>query len=1010
MPGALACHHAILNEKITAHGGYVFQIIGAAFCAAFSTVRDGLDAALAAQRALRDTDWGALDPIRVRMALHTGTAEVRVGEHTSGEYVSGLTLSRAARLLSAGHGGQILLSLPSVELVRNQLPSDVSLCDLDVHRLKDSICPEHIYQAVVPDLRSEFPPIKTLDTQPNNLPSQLTSFIGREQEIERIKELLAGTRLLTLTGAGGSGKTRLALRVASDLQDGFADGIRWVDLAPLADPSLLPQAIAKAMTTGEPTGRSLQDLILDLLRDQHLLLVLDNCEHLANACAEFVQDALCDAPHLHILATSRQPLAVIGEMLYPVPPLALPPASQVTEIMSFDSIRLFVERAQGILPGFILTPVNALPVAEICRRLDGIPLAIELASARVNTLTVEQIAARLDNCFALLTSTWHGVPSHHRTLRAAIDWSYSTLTTQEQVLLRRLSVFARGCTLEAVERVCAGEGISAEEIVDLLTSLVNKSLVVAETLKRGAARYRMLETIRQYAHDRLHEQGEGEAIRNRHLDYFLAFAEDVEPKLHGPDQDEWLDRLDRDHDNLRAALDWSLGEGRVEKGLRLAAALTWFWEMRTYWTEARQRTKALLSQPEAAPRTLARAKALLAVATMGGWGGINKQERPCVEELIAIARKHGAAGKRLLAYGLAELSHMIFYADLPGALSIIDEGLDIASSLHDEWLVAYLIMLRGWFSINANNLPMILEAMEESLRRFNSVGDRRMAMNVSALISFVYFKQGDLARARQDFENLLPIARQWRERRYLVFLLSWLGDIEWASGRYSLAKKYCTESLEIAREFGDKMLIAWDILDLGIVSLDEHNLDRARSLMAETLVLSRASELKNIVDVDWAIFGFACLAAVEKNARRAIQLLAFTDKLFKDINPAHIYAIERKRYLSLVREQVDQETFAAAWAEGCALSLEQAISIAEQELLAPPLPSPAPMPPDPNALTSRETEVLRLVAAGLSDAQVAAQLVISRRTVSTHLTAIYGKLGVGSRGAATRYALDHHLI
>jgi predicted ATPase/DNA-binding SARP family transcriptional activator len=386
-----------------------------------------------------------------------------------------------------------------------------------------------------------------------NLPNPLTSFVGREKEQRELRGLFEKTRLLTLTGAGGCGKTRLALRVASDLRDTYADGVCWVELAPLADATLLPQAIAQALNTVEQPGRALLDVILDLLHGKHLLLVLDNCEHLARACAEFAHDVLCDAPQVNILATSREPLAVTGEMLYPVAPLAVPPKSQVTEIAAFDAIRLFVERARGVLPNFALTSTNAQTVADICRRLDGIPLAIELASARVNALTVEQIAARLDDRFALLTSARHGVPSHHRTLRAALDWSYTFLSAQEQILLRRLSVFAGGFSLEAVETVCAdaetrGGGdaekdrlaasprhpLPVSSIVDGLSSLVNKSLVVAETLKPGEARYAMLETIRQYAGDKLRESGEGETIRNRHLDYFLRFAQDAEPRLQSP--------------------------------------------------------------------------------------------------------------------------------------------------------------------------------------------------------------------------------------------------------------------------------------------------------------------------------------------------------------------------------------------------------------------------------------------------------------------------------------------
>ncbi len=839
------------------------------------------------------------------------------------------------------------------------------------------------------------------------LPAQLTSFIGRERETAEVKHLRASSRLVTLTGAGGCGKTRLALRVSSDLMDTYAEGICWVDLAPLADATFLPQAIANVLNIGEPSGRALLDLVLDLLHDKRLLLVLDNCEHLASACAEFAHDALCDAPRISILATSREPLAVTGEVLYPVAPLALPPKSQVTDIAAYDSIRLFVERAQGVLPNFRLTSANALPVAEICRRLDGIPLAIELATARVNALTVEQIAARLDDSFALLTTAQHGVPLHHRTLRAALDWSYRTLSPQEQTLLRRLSVFAGGCTLEAVEQVCAGDGIASEQIVDGLSSLVNKSLVVAETLKWEAARYRMLETIRQYARDRLLESGESEAIRNRHLDYFLKFAEEVEPQLHGPDQVEWLDRLDNDHDNLRAALEWSLGGGRVEKGLRLAAALLWFWEMRTYWTEARQRVKTLLNQPEAAPRTLARANALLVVVSMGGFGGVNKQERPGAEELIAIAREHGAAGKRVLASGLAQLSHMVFYDDPLGAISIVDEGLEAAYALGDEWLIAFLIMLRGWYSTSAKDYPAALKAMGESLARFKSLGDKHWATIVSGLISYVHYEEGDLATARLEFEQILPFVREMRDRRAVLNLLSWLGAIELISGRDEMAERYYAECLEIAREIGDRMQITNGTFYLGFVSLHDNDLKSARLLFAETLALGNDLGLGY---EEWALFGFATVAAAEKKARRAIRLFAVTDHLFRGRGASRLDEVLYKRYLALAREQVDEEVFNAAWAEGCALPMERAIAEAEQEALTPP-PAPAPaLPHDPNALTRREIEVLRLVAAGLSDAQVAAQLVISRRTVSTHLTAIYGKLGVSSRSAATRYALDHNLI
>ena len=840
------------------------------------------------------------------------------------------------------------------------------------------------------------------------LPAPLTSFIGREREMREVKHLLASSRLVTMTGSGGCGKTRLALRVVTDLANQYADGVCWVDLAPLADANLLLRAVAKALNIAEQTGRALLDVIIDLLRVKCLLLVLDNCEHLASACAEFAHDALCDASQVSILATSREPLSVMGELLYPVAPLAFPPKSQKTDLAQFDSIRLFVERARGVLPNFTLTSANAQFVADICRRLDGIPLAIELASARVNALSVEQIAARLDDRFSLLTSARRGVPSHHRTLRAALDWSYDSLSAEERILLQRLSVFAGGCTLQAVEQVCEGDGTESEQIVCRLASLVNRSLVIAETLAPGEARYWMLETIRQYAGDKLRESGEGDTIRNRHLDYFLKFALEAESRLHGPEQNEWLDRLDSDHDNLRAALDWSCGEGRVERGLRLAAALLWFWEMRTYWTEGRERAKALLIQPEAAPRTLARANALLVVASMGGWGGVNKPERPSAEELITIAREQGAAGKRTLALGLAQLSHTMFYDDGPGAIALVDEGLDVASALHDEWLVAYLFMLKGFYFLHGDCGPAA-RTLEDSLRRFTALGDKFWANTFPALIGFVYYQQGDLARARQGFERYLTLAGELKDRGRLVVVLGWLGDTERASGKYDLAKRYFAEFLKIARQIGDKGKILDATYGLGFVSLYENDLNYARLLFAETLALRRELKLSTSLVVN-GLFAFACLAAAEKQAPRAARLFAVSECLYRDEHALPADVAEYKRYLALARTQLDEATFNATWEEGKQMTVEQAIEFTlkdEPETMSAPAPD---LPRDPDALTPRETEVLRLVAAGLSDAQVAAKLVISRRTVSTHLTAICGKLGVNSRSAAIRSALDRKLI
>ncbi|MGE5262825.1 MAG: tetratricopeptide repeat protein, partial [Acidobacteriota bacterium] len=747
----------------------------------------------------------------------------------------------------------------------------------------------------------------------------------------------------------------------------------------------------------------------------------------------------------------REPLAVIGELLYPVAPLALPPPSQATDIAPFDSVRLFVERARDVLPVFALTAANAIPVAEICRRLDGIPLAIELASARVNSLTVEQIAARLDDRFALLTSAKHGTPSHHRTLRAALDWSYGWLPVQEQTLLRRLSVFAGGCSLEAAEHVCAAErprsstpalplrsaagtivaggareipvaerkgaaegtaGRAPEPIVDGLSSLVSKSLVVAETLERGEARYRLLETVRQYARDKLLESGEGEEIRNRHLDYFLEFAEEIEPKLHGPDQVEWQERLDGDHDNLRAALEWSLHAGGVEKSSRLVKALAWFWVICGHCREGRMHAEELLAQPEAKAKNLIRANALLVAGiTTYTWNlGDTGASRRYFEELVMIAREHGASGNRLLALGLCYLSDLTFGDNLARSVSMMDESLAIARSLDEPWLIAHVLRFKSLLPHVKSENETSRKLREESLQLCRSIGDKRGIAESLVKLGQALLREHDYAGALRHIEQGLLYFRELRDRANAAGALIILGEVERADDRYDKAARYYSESLDICRELGSALTAKVALSNLAFVRLHDGNLESAKTLFAESHALAREGRDKELISMN--LLDSAAVMSVEKKARPAVTLFAVFETLL-EAGPLQTITdtdkAEYARYLALAREQLDQATFDAAWEEGKKMTMEQAFAIAGQETAAPP---PAPSPActhDPNALTPRERQVLCLLAAGFSDARIAENLVISRRTVSTHLTAIYGKLGVNSRSAATRYALDHHL-
>ncbi|HSG45359.1 MAG TPA: adenylate/guanylate cyclase domain-containing protein, partial [Anaerolineales bacterium] len=567
MPALLARHNEILNQAIEANNGYVFQIIGDAFCAAFHSASDALNASMDAQRALQSEAWNPA-PIKVRMGIHTGTAQLNDDEQYSGY----ATLASTQRIMSAGHGGQVLLSNITRELAGDGLPTDTEIIDLGEKRLKDLLRPERLYQLNISGPTTTFPPLKTLDSFPNNLPVHLTSFIGRESEIDEVKDKLKEHRLVTLTGSGGTGKTRLSLQVAAEVIEKFDHGIWFVELAPLTDPDLIPQTILSAIGIREQEGKTPLDLLKEYLSEKRTLIVLDNCEHLISASAQVVNELLRAAPRVKVLTSSREALGVRGEVSYPVPSLTLPNLNHLPAIeglSQYEAVRLFIDRALLVAPHFEVDKDNAPYIAQICHRLDGIPLAIELAAARAKVLSVDQISKRLDDRFRLLTGGARTALPRQQTLRALIDWSYDLLEENERLLLCRLSVFMGDWTLEAAEEVCEGDGIDSYDVLDLLSQLVNKSLVVVnEKSKSGETRYRMLETIRQYARDKLLETGGGDAVRDKHLAYFVKLTEQAEPELYRANQVFWINKLDDELDNIRAAVKMAIATD-AKSGLKI---------------------------------------------------------------------------------------------------------------------------------------------------------------------------------------------------------------------------------------------------------------------------------------------------------------------------------------------------------------------------------------------------------------------------------------------------------
>ncbi len=540
--------------------------------AAFDDAFDALAATVDLQQALADPASTHGISLHVRCGLHAGVVERRDNDFF------GSPVNRAARIMSAAHGGQVLLSQAVVDGMRQILPAAISLRDLGKVRLKDLLTPEHVYQVVHRDLRKEFPALRSLEATPNNLPQQVTSFIGREQALAELKRLLARVRLLTLTGSGGRGKTRLGLQVAAEFLERFPDGVWWVELSPLTDPDLVPQTVAMVLGLKETPGKPITQTLVEHLGDRRLLIMLDNCEHLLDSAARLVDTLLRQCQPLTILASSREALGIGGEQTYRVPSLSQPDPKQrhtPASVATFEAVQLFTDRALLARTDFQVTDQNASTVASICFRLDGIPLAIELAAARVRSLSADEINSKLDERFRLLTGGPRTALPRQQTLRSLIDWSYDLLRDPEKLLLQRLSVFAGGWLLEAAEQVCAYDGVEARDVLDLLTSLCDKSLVVVEQ-NDGDSRYRLLETVRQYSRERLLESGSGEAVRDQHRDYFLTLAEEVGPRLAGGDQAVWLRRLEAEHDNLRSSLEWSNAAAGPETGLRFCVALGQF--------------------------------------------------------------------------------------------------------------------------------------------------------------------------------------------------------------------------------------------------------------------------------------------------------------------------------------------------------------------------------------------------------------------------------------------------
>jgi predicted ATPase/class 3 adenylate cyclase/Tfp pilus assembly protein PilF len=806
----LADHRRLLREAFGARGGSEVDTAGDGLFYAFPSARAAIASAVAGQRALAAQEWPA--DVRVRMGIHTG-------EPISGEagYV-GMDVHRASRICNASHGGQVLVSKTSCELAQHDLPDDVSLIDLGEHRLKDLPTPDRLFQVVAPGLGREFPPLRSIDSRPNNLPRQLTAFIGRQREIGEAKRMLAQSPLVTLTGPGGVGKTRLAIEVAADLLDEYEDGVWFVDLGPVTDPTFVGHAIATTLGVMDVAGQPILDTVVDHVRRRHILLVVDNCEHLLDSAARTVDALLRASSQVRVVATSREGFAIPGEAVFPIPSLSAPDETTAPgDLAQYEAVRLFSDRAVAAQPGFRVTDRNADAIAQICRRLDGVPLALELAAARVRALPVEQIAARLDDRFRLLTGSSRITVPRHQTLRQTIDWSHDLLAEDERAVFRRLAAFAGGCTLEAAEAVCVGDPVDEYGVLDVLSRLVDKSLVVAET-DVAEARYRQLETIRQYGRDRLLEAGEGAETLRRHRDWYLGLVTRAAPEFfRGAESVHWLERLDHEHDNLRAALQWSTDEpGESTAALRLAAGLWRFWELRGHIAEGRSWLERTLAETDGEVSAL-RADAFTGAGILAFMQGDHAGAHELHEQSLALHRRVGDyMGIAFAANNLANAA--LLSGDYAAARRLYEPGLTWARSQGNKRPLGFALVNMAEAVALDGEPELARRQYEEGIEAFRALGDRWG--EAFALDSFgtMLGRQGEHAEAERLHQEALRISRELGDQRGEARALSHLGDQATRTNDRSQARKLYARSFEIRRTLGDKAGMASAIEKLASVA------------------------------------------------------------------------------------------------------------------------------------------------------------------------------------------------
>jgi predicted ATPase/class 3 adenylate cyclase/DNA-binding CsgD family transcriptional regulator len=1054
MTAAVARLNRAVSEIIAAHDGVrpVEQGEGDSFVAAFARASDALAAALQLQRA-------PLAPIRLRIGINTGEVQLR----DEGNY-AGPTINRTARLRDLGHGGQTLLSGATEPLVLDRMPDGAWLADLGAHPLRDLPRPERVVQLCHPDLVNAFPPLRTTKiVAVHNLPVQLTSFVGREAQMNEASQLLAGNRLVTLTGAGGVGKTRLAVEVAAGAAAGFNDGVRYVDLAPITDPDIVPIAVARAFGLPDQPGRSTIDTLTRFVAERQMLVVLDNCEHLLDASAAVIVALLGAAPRLTLLATSREPIGVAGELSWRVPSLPL----------AEEAIELFTDRARHARPDFAVTDDNAAAVAEICRRLDGVPLAIELAAARVRALSLTEIVDILHDRFRLLTGGARTAVRRQQTLRASVDWSHALLTEPERVLFRRLAVFLGGFDLDAARGVAGGADVERYQVLDQLTLLLDKSLVTADE-SAGRTRYRLLETVRQYALEKLGESGEADTVRSRHRDHYTALAARLDAPA-GDDYEQRVEQADAEMDNVRAAFSWSRENSDLERALVLASSLQPLWAARGRLREGLTWFDVALADDAAqhpAVTAAVRARALADAAVLGLWmGAADSPNR--AQQALAIARE--VEDPALLARALAACGLVAAYVDAAVARGYFAEALGLARALGDRWGLSLSLVAQAIAGSAAGSPLAIRAAAEEGRDLADALGDRFDSRVCRVCLGVAKIYQGDLAGATAVFPELAAEARGAHDGFVEATSLAYRGIALAYQGDTDTARATAEAAVEAAAEIGGLragvgyLALAAAALAAGDVPMAQDSADAAgqhMSALPQTAAMQRAfsaeaalaagdlaaarrgasevittatgahlaqalstrvrvaiatgeldqgerdahDALAAAADVEAYLFIpdiLECLAALAGDTdghREAGRLFGAAHGMRQRMGTVRfkVYDDGHEAVVAALRDVMGDKDFDSAWAEGAALSTEEAVAYAQRGRGQRKRPTSGWA-----SLTPTERDVVRLVSEGLANNDVAARLFVSPRTVQTHLTHVYAKLGLSSRVKLVQEAARH---